>query len=90
MNDRAAFGTYQALNEASLRIPDDVSVLAFEGSELATWLKPKLTTIDRDSTRWDGAPSNASSPDRTTHITERVALTLRTRRSVVTPASNNT
>ena len=47
MNDRAAFGTYQALNEAGLRIPDDVSVLAFEGSELATWLKPKLTTIDR-------------------------------------------
>ena len=47
MNDRAAFGTYQALHEANLRIPQDVSVLAFEGSELATWLKPKLTTIDR-------------------------------------------
>ena len=47
MNDRAAFGTYQALNEASLEIPDDVSVLAFEGSDLATWLKPQLTTIDR-------------------------------------------
>lgn len=47
MNDRAAFGTYQALDEANLRIPHDVSVLAFEGSELATWLKPKLTTIDR-------------------------------------------
>ena len=24
MNDRAAFGSYQALNEASLRIPDDI------------------------------------------------------------------
>ena len=47
MNDRAAFGTYQALDEANLRIPQDVSVLAFEGSELASWLKPKLTTIDR-------------------------------------------
>jgi LacI family transcriptional regulator len=47
MNDRAAFGSYQALNEAGLRIPQAVSVLAFEGSELATWLKPKLTTIDR-------------------------------------------
>ena len=48
MNDRAAFGTYQALNEAGLRIPDDVSIVAFEGSELATWMKPRLTTIDRD------------------------------------------
>jgi LacI family transcriptional regulator len=47
MNDRAAFGTYQALDEAHLRIPHDVAVLAFEGSELATWLKPTLTTIDR-------------------------------------------
>ena len=47
MNDRAAFGCYQALNEAGLRIPQAVSVLAFEGSELGSWLKPKLTTIDR-------------------------------------------
>jgi LacI family transcriptional regulator len=47
MNDRAAFGTYQALDQANLQIPRDVSVLAFEGSELATWLKPQLTTIDR-------------------------------------------
>jgi DNA-binding LacI/PurR family transcriptional regulator len=32
MNDRIAFGTYQALTEAGQRIPEDVSVLAFEGS----------------------------------------------------------
>ncbi len=47
MNDRVAFGVYQALAEANLRIPHDVSVLSFEGSELATWMKPRLTSIDR-------------------------------------------
>lgn len=47
MNDRVALGAYQALAEAGGRIPDDVSVLAFEGSNLAGWLRPQLTTVDR-------------------------------------------
>jgi LacI family transcriptional regulator len=51
MNDRIAFGTYQALTEAGQRIPHDVSVLGFEGSQLPTWLKPALTTIDREPAR---------------------------------------
>ena len=89
MNDRAAFGTYQALNEASLEIPDDVSVLAFEGSDLATWMKPQLTTIDRQLDQM-GRRAIELLIEPQTHVTERVPLTLRTRRSVVTPASNNT
>ncbi len=45
LNDRIAFGTYQALNEAGLRIPDDVSVVSFDDSPLAAWLRPQLTSV---------------------------------------------
>ena len=44
-NDRLAFGAYQALQEAGLRIPLDVSVISFDDSELAAWMRPELTSI---------------------------------------------
>jgi LacI family transcriptional regulator len=44
-NDRLAFGTYQALQEAGLKIPSDVSVISFDDSELAAWMRPELTSI---------------------------------------------
>ncbi|WP_246606993.1 LacI family DNA-binding transcriptional regulator [Paractinoplanes toevensis] len=45
LNDRVALGAYQALREAGLRIPDDVSVISFDDSDLAAWLRPQLTSI---------------------------------------------
>ena len=45
MNDRLAFGVYQALGEAGLRIPEDVSVISFDNDEIASYLRPGLTTI---------------------------------------------
>jgi len=45
LNDRVALGAYQALREAGLGIPDDVSVLSFDDSDLAAWLRPQLTSI---------------------------------------------
>jgi len=45
LNDRIAFGAYQALREAGRVIPDDVSVLSFDDSDLAAWLRPQLTSI---------------------------------------------
>ncbi len=45
LNDRIAFGAYQAAREAGLRIPEDVSVLSFDDSDLASWLRPQLTSI---------------------------------------------
>lgn len=45
LNDRLAFGAYQALAEAGLRVPDDVSVVSFDNDEVATYLRPGLTTI---------------------------------------------
>ena len=45
LNDRIAMGTYQALAELGLEIPGDVSVISFDGSELASWLRPRLTSL---------------------------------------------
>jgi LacI family transcriptional regulator len=45
LNDRIAMGAYQALTAHSLRVPDDVSVVSFDGSDLARWLRPELTSI---------------------------------------------
>jgi LacI family transcriptional regulator len=45
MNDRLAFGAYQALAEAGLKIPDDVALVSFDNDEVAGYLRPGLTTI---------------------------------------------
>lgn len=45
MNDRIAMGAYQALAHAGLSVPRDVSVVSFDNSELATWLRPRLTSV---------------------------------------------
>ncbi|SEH57047.1 MULTISPECIES: LacI family DNA-binding transcriptional regulator [unclassified Leifsonia] len=44
-NDNVAFGAYQALWQAGLRIPDDISVISFDDEELAGYLRPGLTTV---------------------------------------------
>jgi LacI family transcriptional regulator len=44
MNDRLAFGAYQALAEAGLQIPGDVSLVSFDDDVIATWLRPGLST----------------------------------------------
>jgi len=45
LNDRLAFGAYQALAEAGRRIPEDVAIVSFDNDELASYLRPGLTTI---------------------------------------------
>lgn len=45
MNDRVAFGAYQALSEAGLSVPADVSIVSFDNDELAAYLRPGLTTV---------------------------------------------
>ena len=45
LNDRLAFGAYQALTERGMRVPDDISVVSFDNDELAAYLRPGLTTI---------------------------------------------
>lgn len=44
-NDRLAIGAYQALRAASLRVPEDVSIVSFDDSELAEVVQPGLTSV---------------------------------------------
>jgi LacI family transcriptional regulator len=45
LNDRLAFGAYQALAESNLTVPNDMSVVSFDNDEIAAYLRPGLTTI---------------------------------------------
>ena len=44
LNDRVAFGAYQALGERGMRVPDDMSIASFDDDEIASYLRPALTT----------------------------------------------
>ncbi len=46
LNDRVAMGVYQALGDQGLTVPDDVAVVSFDGSELASWLRPHVTSVE--------------------------------------------
>jgi DNA-binding LacI/PurR family transcriptional regulator len=45
-NDDSALGILKALREAGLRVPEDVSVVGFDGTEVAEYSNPTLTTIE--------------------------------------------
>ncbi|TDD73191.1 LacI family DNA-binding transcriptional regulator [Jiangella aurantiaca] len=45
LNDRIALGAYQALDDYALKVPTDVSVVSFDDHPIATWIRPKLTTV---------------------------------------------
>ncbi|MGQ0575826.1 MAG: substrate-binding domain-containing protein, partial [Pseudonocardia sp.] len=45
LNDRTAFGASQALQEAGLRVPREVSLVSFDDSELAGWMRPGLSSV---------------------------------------------
>lgn len=44
-NDQVATGVYRAAYELGLRIPDDLSVMGFDGVEIGALLGPPLTTL---------------------------------------------
>lgn len=43
-NDRTAIGCYEALKEAGIRIPEDISVIGYDDEEISRHLHPQLTT----------------------------------------------
>lgn len=47
-NDSMAIGGIQAIEEAGLQIPEDISIIGFDDVELAKYLKPGLTTVRMD------------------------------------------
>lgn len=53
-NDSLAIGTYRAIGEAGLRIPEDISVLSFNDSPNAKYMMPPLNSV-RIRTKYIGA-----------------------------------
>lgn len=46
-SDVIAIGAIQEAREAGLRVPDDLSVVGFDGIDAAAWVDPSLTTIEQ-------------------------------------------
>jgi DNA-binding LacI/PurR family transcriptional regulator len=46
-SDVIAIGAVQEAREAGLRVPEDLSVVGFDGIEAASWVDPPLTTIEQ-------------------------------------------
>jgi len=44
-NDETAIGVIQAMEEVGKRVPGDVSVVGFDGTEIAGYHRPRLTTV---------------------------------------------
>jgi DNA-binding LacI/PurR family transcriptional regulator len=45
-NDETAVGAMEALQEAGWRVPEDVSVVGFDGTELCEYARPRLTSVE--------------------------------------------
>jgi LacI family transcriptional regulator len=81
-NDRLALGAYQALQEAGLSVPDDVSVVSFDDSFLSSWLRPPLSSValphyDLGRTAVELLLAGDLAP-----VTHRIPMPLRTRSSI--------
>jgi len=48
MNDLMAIGAIDALREANLRVPEDISVVGFDNRDVSDFVFPKLTTVEID------------------------------------------
>lgn len=47
-NDQMALGALRALHERGLRVPEDVSVVGFDGIPESAYFQPPLTTVSQD------------------------------------------
>ena len=48
MNDLMAIGAMDAIREAGLRVPEDISVIGFDNRQASSFVFPKLTTAEID------------------------------------------
>jgi LacI family xylobiose transport system transcriptional regulator len=44
-NDIQALGVIEVATERGLRVPEDVSVVGYDDTQVATWARPRLTTV---------------------------------------------
>lgn len=50
-SDMIAIGAMQAIKEAGCSVPEDFSIVGFDGIDLGQLISPRLTTIKQDTTR---------------------------------------
>jgi len=48
MNDLMAIGAMDAIRDANLKVPEDISVVGFDNREVSNFVYPKLTTVEFD------------------------------------------
>ncbi len=88
LNDRVALGVYQALADAGLRVPQDVSVVSFDDSSLASWLRPQLTSVALPYHEMGERAVDAVLEDGTAPGPIRVEMPVRHRGSVAPPRAS--
>jgi DNA-binding LacI/PurR family transcriptional regulator len=49
VNDTVAIGAFQRIQEAGLRIPDDVAIIGFSNDKITRLVSPPITTVDQPS-----------------------------------------
>jgi LacI family transcriptional regulator len=86
LNDRVAMGAYQACHEAGLAVPEDISVISFDDSDLAGWLRPKLTSLAIPHFEMGRRASEILLAEERPPIVHLVPMTLHERDSVAAPA----
>lgn len=86
LNDRIAFGVYQALETAGLRIPADVSVVSFDDSELASWLRPPVTSVGLPEFEMGRLAVETMLAEAAPPMLQRVHMPVRARESVGPPS----
>jgi DNA-binding LacI/PurR family transcriptional regulator len=57
-SDMLALGAIQAIREADKRVPEDFSIIGFDGIEIGQLLNPPLTTIKQDTTKMGKIAAN--------------------------------
>lgn len=45
-NDRLALGAIQAIHQAGLKVPDDISIIGYDNSDQAKYSMPRITTVE--------------------------------------------
>ena len=53
-NDYAAIGAIAAFEDQGLKVPEDVSIVGFEGARISSFLRPQLSTINLPSRKLVG------------------------------------
>ena len=83
-NDKMAMGCFNAIGEAGLRIPGDISIVGYDDDELSRHLRPQLTTLElphRPMGAW-AIEQLARKPRPESHAVHKVGCTLIARGSV--------